>query len=146
MLRPKRAGDDTAVHLDGRSATRLLPRLAFVGTVVGGLSGFFGIGGGFIIVPGLVTATSMPLISAVGSSLVSVAAFGATTAVSYAASGLVDWTLAALFISGGALGGFAGIRLAQRLAGSRRHLNVVFSAIVALTGVYVVLRGLAAQL
>jgi uncharacterized membrane protein YfcA len=146
MLRPKRTGDDTAVHLDGDSAARLLPRLGLVGITVGALSGFFGIGGGFVIVPGLVTATAMPLVNAVGSSLVSVAVFGATTAVSYAASGLVDWTLAALFVGGGTLGGLAGIRLAQRLSGGRRHLNYVFSAIVALTGVYVVMRGIVALL
>ena len=87
-----------------------------VGFAVGALSGFFGIGGGFLIVPGLMGATAMPLINAIGSSLVSVTAFGLTTAASYAWSGLVDWPLAVLFIVGGALGGLLGIRLAHHLA------------------------------
>ena len=65
---------------------------------MGALSGFFGIGGGFLIVPGLIGATAMPLINAIGSSLVSVTAFGLTTAASYAWSGLVDWRLAFLFV------------------------------------------------
>ena len=42
--------------------------------------GFFGIGGGFLIVPGLIAATGMPMINAIGSSLVAVIAFGLTTA------------------------------------------------------------------
>jgi uncharacterized membrane protein YfcA len=91
MLRPRRAGHDIAVRLNRDSAPRLLPPLASTALGVGALSGFFGVGGGFLIVPGLVSATSMPLLNAIGSSLVSVAAFGAATAVSYAASGLIDW-------------------------------------------------------
>ena len=48
---------------------------------VGMLSGFFGIGGGFLIVPGLLFSTGMPMIFAVGSSLLAVGSFGLTTAV-----------------------------------------------------------------
>ena len=77
-----------------RACRRLLPLLIGIGFLVGALSGFFGIGGGFLIVPGLMGATAMPLINAIGSSLVSVTAFGLTTAASYACSGLVDWPLA----------------------------------------------------
>ena len=62
------------------------------------LAGFFGIGGGFLVVPGIIAATDMPLIFAVGSSLVSVSAFGLTTAGNYAISGLIDWVLVAYFI------------------------------------------------
>lgn len=144
MLRPKRSGENSTVRLNQHSAPGLLPRLAISGAAVGSLSGFFGIGGGFVIVPGLVAATSMPLINAIGSSLVSVAAFGATTAISYAASGLVDWPLAALFIVGGIFGGFAGIRLARMLASNRRYLNFLFSGIVAVVGAYVIMKGLTA--
>ena len=92
------------------------PAIAGLGLATGTLSGFFGIGGGFLIVPGLMGATAMPLINAIGSSLVSVTAFGLTTAASYAWSGLIDWPLAILFIVGGALGGLLGTRLAHHLA------------------------------
>jgi uncharacterized membrane protein YfcA len=115
--------------------------LAGTGFGVGLLSGFFGIGGGFLIVPGLVGATAMPLLNAIGSSLVSVTAFGATTALSYAISGLVDWPVAILFILGGAIGGFFGARLARRLALRRRALTVVFTSVVALVGLYMVAKG-----
>ena len=52
------------------------------------------------VVNGLVAATGMPMINAVGSSLVAVTAFGLTTAANYALSGLVDWALAGVFIVG----------------------------------------------
>ena len=96
MLVPRKSGDSPNVRLEAKSAKKLVPALAGTGFGAGALSGFFGIGGGFLIVPGLVSATSMPLLNAIGSSLVSVAAFGATAAISYAASGLVNWTVAFL--------------------------------------------------
>ena len=115
--------------------TRLLPRLIGFGLVVGAASGFFGIGGGFLIVPGLIAATGMPLILAIGSSLVSVTAFGLTTATSYALAGLVDWPIAACFVLGGLGGGMLGIALARRLSASKRILSFVFAGIVTAVGV-----------
>ena len=138
MLRPRRSAGDAGVRLTFASAPRLLPLLIGLGLGVGTLSGFFGIGGGFLIVPALVGATAMPLISAIGSSLVAVTAFAVTTAVSYALSGLVDWRLAVLFVIGGAAGGGLGIGLGARLAGRKRALSLVFSAVVITVGIYVV--------
>ena len=71
------------------------PKVVGFGLGSGPFSGFFGIGGGFLIAPGLVAATGMPMVNAIGSSLVAVTAFGLTTATSYAISGLIDWLLAA---------------------------------------------------
>ena len=56
------------------------PKVLGFGIGTGLFSGFFGIGGGFLIVPGLVAATRMPILNAVGTSLVAVTAFGLTTA------------------------------------------------------------------
>jgi len=142
MLRPRRGGSNPDVKLDAQSLTTLLPWLIGGGLVVGALSGFFGIGGGFVIVPGLIAATAMPLINAIGSSLVSVTAFGATTAASYAWSGLVDWPLALMFIAGGAVGGFAGTRLARHLSGRKNALTRIFSGIVIAVGLYVIARSI----
>jgi uncharacterized membrane protein YfcA len=69
-----------------------------------------------------------------------VTVFGLTTAASYAWSGLVDWRLASLFILGGALGGFLGIKLARHLAGHKHALTFTFSAIVIAVGLYVVVK------
>ena len=136
MLRGRRGGVDR-YPLPG-----MYPRLGAVGLGTGSLAGFFGIGGGFLIVPGLMAATGMPLINAVGSSLFAVTAFGLTTAASYAASGLVDWPLAGLFILGGAVGGLGGIALARRLSSHKHALTRIFSAIVIAVGIYVTTRGL----
>lgn len=139
----KKAGDgDAAVRLDWFSAPELMPLLLIYGVGVGALSGFFGIGGGFLVVPGLIAATNMPLIFAIGSSLVSVAAFGLTTAGNYALSGLIDWPLVGFFILGGAAGGLLGRRAADALARRKQFLAQIFAAIVVAVGVYVVWRGM----
>jgi uncharacterized membrane protein YfcA len=141
MLRPRKNSGNPDVKL-ARDTLHLLPWLIGIGFAVGALSGFFGIGGGFLIVPGLMAATGMPLINAVGSSLFAVTAFGLTTAASYAASGLVDWPLAGLFILGGAVGGVGGIALAHKLSSHKHALTRIFSAIVIAVGIYVTARGL----
>jgi uncharacterized membrane protein YfcA len=84
----------------------------------------------------------MALIMAIGSSLVSVTAFGLTTAANYALSDLIDWRLVLLFVGGGTAGGLVGGRLATALAAKKRALSLVFAVVVASVGVYVVVRGL----
>ena len=145
MLRPRKSGDNPDVKLTFEIMSHMLPLLIGIGLAVGALSGFFGIGGGFLIVPGLIGATAMPLINAIGSSLVSVTALGLTTAASYAWSGLVDWPLAGLFIAGGILGGLLGIRLAGHLATYKHALTRIFSGTVITVGIYVVIRSLVAS-
>ncbi|KPF64234.1 hypothetical protein IP69_18535 [Bosea sp. AAP35] len=145
MMLVRKAGDGTAFRpLARETAPSLLPRLLGMGGLVGAMSGFFGIGGGFLIVPGLMGAARMPMILAIGSSLVAVTAFGITTAISYALSGLVDWRIAILFVAGGVAGGLGGTLLAKRLASHKSLLTRVFAAIVAIVGAYVVARGSAA--
>jgi uncharacterized membrane protein YfcA len=97
-----------------------MPAIVGLGLATGTLSGFFGIGGGFLIVPALMLATGTSIMNAVSSSLVAVTAFGLTTAASYAWSGLISWGLAGLFIAGGIAGGLLGTRLARDLSGRRR--------------------------
>ncbi|WP_200950879.1 sulfite exporter TauE/SafE family protein [Rhizobium sp. Root1220] len=113
---------------------------AAVALAAGAASGFFGIGGGFLIVPGLILATGMPMISAVGSSLLSVGAFGLATAINYATSGLVDWVLAAEFIAGGVLGGVPGMVLATRLSSYKGLLNRLFACVIFVVAAYVLFR------
>ena len=133
---------DPDVRLTTNTARELLPVLVSIGFAVGTMSGFFGIGGGFLIVPGLILATGMPLTAAIGTSLVAVSAFGAATAASYAVSGLIDWTIAGLFVLGGIGGGIAGVALGNVLARHKRALTLIFSTLVVATGLYVIARGL----
>ncbi|WP_398475037.1 sulfite exporter TauE/SafE family protein [Tardiphaga sp.] len=118
------------------------PALLGLGLVTGTLSGFFGIGGGFLIVPALMLATGMSIMSAISSSLVAVTAFGLTTALSYAWSGLISWTLALVFIIGGIVGGLAGTATARSLSVRRGALNVVFAIIIILVALYMLARNI----
>ena len=86
MLRRRAHGGSHDVLLSRANA----PKLLGFGLATGIFSGFFGIGGGFLIVPGLIAATDMAMINAVGTSLVAVTAFGLTTAFNYALSGSGD--------------------------------------------------------
>lgn len=125
------------------NVTTLGLKLAAAGLGAGFASGFFGIGGGFLVVPGLIAAAHLPMLEAVGSSLVSVAAFGSTTALNYSLSGLVDWRIAFFFIAGGAIGGLLGGRIALRLSSRKAVLGQIFAGVVGAVGVYVAARGLA---
>jgi uncharacterized membrane protein YfcA len=140
MLRHRGGEGDSTVRLSRQN----LPNLLGLGLAAGGLSGFFGIGGGFLIVPALMLATRMPIVNAVGSSLVAVTVFGLTTAGNYAWSGLVDWSIAGLFIAGGVLGSLLGQRSAQWLAGRKAALNTIFSALIIAVAIYMLVRSLTA--
>jgi len=120
MLRRRSEGDNPDVRLDMQSIAILGPRLVATGAATGFASGYFGIGGGFLIVPSLLFATNMPMMAAVGSSLLAVAAFGATTAISYGSSGLADWALAGVFVAGRVQRDRAGDAGPQGRSGERR--------------------------
>jgi uncharacterized membrane protein YfcA len=142
MLRPRRSPEDPEVRLRRETAAHLLPRLIPAGLAVGALAGFFGIGGGFLILPALIFATGMPMRNAVGTSLVVVATLGLTTAASYALSGYIDWALVALLVVGGAAGSVAGIALGRRLVARRRVMEIGFAALVIAMGGYVAAQGI----
>jgi len=136
MMRGRSASGDATVLLTRQNA----PKLIGTGTATGILSGFFGIGGGFLIVPSLMYSTRMPIYYAVGSSLVGVTAFGLTTAFNYAMSGWVDWPLAFAFVGGGVVGGLFGSRLARHLSDKKGALNSVFAALIFVVAIYMLYR------
>ena len=136
MLRPRR--ENAAPERTADLETWLLT--AAVALTAGVASGFFGIGGGFLIVPGLLLATNMPMLEAVGSSLLAVGAFALATALNYALSGLVDWYVAGEFISGGIVGGVLGMTLSNRLATSKNTLNRIFAMLIFMVAASVLYR------
>ncbi|WP_300974865.1 sulfite exporter TauE/SafE family protein [Sphingomonas sp. LHG3406-1] len=133
MLRRRKHEGSADANCNRGNAGKVLG--AGLGT--GAFSGFFGIGGGFLIVPGLIASTGMPMINAVGTSLMAVSAFGLATAANYAFSGLVDWVLAGMFIAGGVIGSFAGTRAAKRLSGSGQ-LNSIFAMLIFVVAAYMI--------
>jgi uncharacterized protein len=136
MLRPRKGGGSVAAPLTPMSGVRV----GVIGLSVGLLSGLFGIGGGFLIVPGLILATGMPMINAIGTSLLAVGAFGLATALNYAASGFVDWLVAAEFIGGGLVGGYLGLKAACHLSERKSTLNRMFAALVFVVALYIIWR------
>ncbi|MFT8718461.1 sulfite exporter TauE/SafE family protein [Acetobacter sp.] len=133
------------VGCEGASCNREnVGKVMLFGSGTGLLSGFFGIGGGFLIVPGLIASTHMPILNAVGTSLVAVTVFGVSTAISYMLSGYVDWQLAALFIPGGIIGSYLGCWAARRIGKNNCRLTTAFSAIIFLVAFYVIWRAISA--
>ncbi len=136
MLRGRRSGPDRY------PLPHMYPRLGAVGLGAGGLAGFFGIGGGFLIVPGLMFASGMEIIQAIGTSLFAVGAFGLTAASNYAISGLIDWPVAAEFIAGGIVGGWLGAMGAKRLARTRGALNLIFALAIIAVAILMLVKSL----
>jgi len=131
MLRPRK--ENTKPIRSGWSMLRWTLPVSFV---VGLLSGFFGIGGGFLIVPGLLFATGMPLLNAIGTSLFSVGMFGTTTAITYALSGLVNWLVVIEYVAGGLVGGIIGTRLAFFFGAKKNLLTRIFAGVVLIVAIY----------
>lgn len=136
MLRPQAAAGDPGVRITPRIAIRLV----LIGLLAGAVSGFFGIGGGFLIVPGIMLGSGMAMLNAVGSSLFSVGVFGLTTAANYALAGHVAWSVAAELIAGGIVGGLLGLKAATRLAARKRALSQVFAGMVFTVAAYMLWR------
>ncbi len=139
MLRPASDGGPADEH-----APVSVPKVVASALAVGMLSGFFRHRRRLPDRAGLLFATGMPMINAVGSSLLAVGAFGLATAASYALSGLVDWVVAAEFIAGGLIGGFIGMRLACRLANQKRLLNRIFAGVIFAVAGYMLYRNASA--
>lgn len=107
-----------------------------IGFLVGLSSGYFGIGGGFLIVPGLIYSAGLNIIQAIGTSLMAVGTFGVVTAARYAISGDMNLLISVLFVSGGVAGGWGGALLASRIR--RRRLTQLFAVIIILVAAYMI--------
>lgn len=139
-LLPRRGEGDPSVHITAPMVARLAP----IGALAGLAAGFFGIGGGFLIAPGLMAATGMTLANAGASSLVSVTLFGAATSLSYAASGQVVWPLFGALVAGGVAGTVAALPLARRLAARADVARRVFAMLVIAVAIWILVRPLLA--
>ena len=118
-----------------------MAKLLAAATVVGLLTGFFGVGGGFVIVPALVLALSFPMPVAVGTSLL-VIAINSATALAARLGGHVhlDWPLLAGFTAAAIAGSLAGNRVASRVHPAR--LTRAFVGLLLLVAAYTAVRSL----
>ncbi len=137
--------DHAACQRDERGTLRLTSRCAWlllmVGLLTGVLSGLFGVGGGFVIVPALVLFSGMSIHRAVGTSLLAIFLISISGVASHVASGRdlpLDTTIQ--FLAGGLVGVWLGGLVAKRLKGPT--LQRVFSAAVVLVAVFVIFKTL----
>jgi uncharacterized membrane protein YfcA len=117
-----------------RPAKPTLLRFLVLGLLAGAYSGFLGLGGGFVIVPGLTRFTGMPLKRAIGTSLVTVAVLAVPGTIAHALLGHIDWRLALLLAVGVVPGALIGARLTTRA--SDKTVRVAFAVLLAVVGVW----------
>jgi uncharacterized protein len=110
----------------GRSS---VARVAGVGVATGVLTGLFGVGGGFVVVPALALLLGLPLPLAVGTSLLVIALTSAAALAAHLAGGGLDWTVATVFAAAAVAGALAGRRAGARLQG--RRLGELFAVLLA---------------
>ncbi len=107
------------------------------GFLVGLAAGYFGIGGGFLIVPALIhTIPGLGIFDAIGTSLIPVSIFGFITATKYAFVGHINWFVTSLFIIGGALGGLLGTKLTDKIP--RITLSKIFAIMLIAVAIYII--------
>lgn len=134
---------------DASATSRSRAWLAVDGAGVGLITGLVGVGGGFMIVPALVLLGGLPMHRAIGTSLWIIAlnafsGFAKHLWVLDDAGLSLDWTLLGLFTAVGAVGSFAGQRLAARVP--QALLRRGFAVLLVLMGLFIVGRELPALL
>ena len=113
-------------------------KLIATGAGVGLMTGFFGVGGGFVIVPALVLVLGLPMRAAVGTSLLIIAINSASGLLAHLRYGALDLGITALFVAGGVVGVLGGVRLSGRLP--QRRLTQTFATMIILVATYVLYR------
>jgi hypothetical protein len=122
-------------------AARQALKVAAAATGVGLLTGFFGVGGGFVIVPALVLALGFEMPAAVGTSLLVIAVNSASALTARLGGGIsLDWPLLGVFTLAALAGAFAGNRVASRVSASR--LTAAFTGLLVTVAVYSLCRSL----
>ena len=112
-------------------------------TAVGLLTGFLGVGGGFLVVPALLLALALPMQYAVGTSLVVITVTSATALLARAGTGVApDWSLVTALTVMAVLGSVTGARLAART--DTRRLSTAFTGLVLAAAAYTAARALPA--
>lgn len=122
------------------------PRAAKVlitATVVGLLTGFLGVGGGFLVVPALLLALGLPIRYAAGTSLLVITITSAAALAVRARSGVgPDWGVVLMLTAVSAGAAVVGARIANRVDSIR--LSAAFTVLVLGVAVYTAIRALPA--
>ena len=118
-----------------RCDCRAVGTLLLTATAVGLLTGFFGVGGGFAVVPALVLVLRLPMPVAVGTSLVVITINSASALVSRLGQDVtLDWALIGSFTVAAVVGSLVGARITSRVSPAR--LNLAFTILLVAVAVY----------
>jgi uncharacterized membrane protein YfcA len=135
-----RAEAAAADRLSSTAARRAL-KVAAAATSVGLLTGFFGVGGGFVIVPALVLALGFEMPAAVGTSLLVISVNSAAALGARLGGGVrLEWPLIGVFTLAALAGTLAGNRVASRVSASR--LTAAFTVLLLAVAAYTLSRSL----
>lgn len=120
-----------------RLTSRCAMLLAVVGLITGFLSGMFGVGGGFVIVPALVLFSGMPIHKAVATSFLVIVLVSVSGVASHFAAGHgISLEVTGLFVFGGVIGMSLGGMVGKRLSGP--VLQKVFAGGIAAVAIFIV--------
>lgn len=118
-------------------------KVLITATAVGLLTGFLGVGGGFLVVPALLLALALPVQYAAGTSLVVISLTSAAALAVRAGIGTTpEWSLVLVLTAVSAVGGFLGAKLASRIDPNR--LTTAFTVLVVTVAFYTAARALPA--
>lgn len=126
------------VRADGISWRVPLSKTILVGTGVGFLTGLFGVGGGFLIIPALVVLLGLPMTVATGTSLLIIVINSAAGYAAYAGQVDLDYTVTASFTASAVIGSLGAACLATRLEAAR--LRRWFAYLTFAVAVFVVMQ------
>jgi len=129
ILRGSAATEAAAADPDAPAPSSL--KAVLVGGLGGFVAGLLGVGGGLIVVPAFSRILRMPLRTAVGSSLVTVAIISVPAVVAHSMYGQIDWRVALALVVGVVPGARIGSRLAM-LASEATMATVCGSVLVVL--------------
>jgi hypothetical protein len=118
--------------------------IAAAASAVGFVTGFFGVGGGFLVVPVLVLLLGFDMAAAAGTSLLVISIDGTAALAARAGHGslALDWPIIGVFAAAAVLGALAGGRLAGRVSPGR--LNVAFTVLIVMVACYTFARSIPA--
>lgn len=138
LVRQRPTGDDCALPGGGIDWRSCIPKAVGAGVVVGFLTGLFGVGGGFLIIPALVLFLGLPMTSAIGTSLIIIVVNSAAGFLAYLGKVDLDYGLAAAFTGTAIVGALVAGRFATRLPAD--HLRRWFAYLVLVVAVVVVIQ------
>lgn len=129
-------GDGTVKTRTRTMTPGRVAKIAAAGTAVGFLTGLFGVGGGFVIVPALALVLGFSMPAAVGTSLLVIAVNTAVALAARAGAGTIDWGTTLVFTGAATAGVSAGKRVVDRLEpeSMQRAFAVLLVAVALYTG------------